>query len=76
MKTAQSYLNRYKRLLDSGGSAYWVTSKDFKRAINEARLEAINEASKKIIGTVYNGAKWDVTDFLKESILSLKNNIK
>jgi hypothetical protein len=31
MKTAEQYLNGYKRLLDSN---YWVTAEDFKTAIN------------------------------------------
>jgi hypothetical protein len=32
-----------KRLIDSETSSYWVTAKDFKQAINEARKEAVQE---------------------------------
>ena len=78
MKTANNYLDMYKRLIDSENSAYWVTAQDFKKAINAARKEAIEECAKR--------AKWksvpprmtnmDGVEVDKQSILSLIDELK
>lgn len=71
MRTAKNFFNGYKRLIDSDVSAYWCTEKDFIKAINEARIEAIKECAE-INSTLIDG-KFTAQ---KTLILSLIEHVK
>lgn len=43
MRTAQKYFDMNKRRIDVGDELYWVKGEDFRKAINEARKEVIDE---------------------------------